>query len=130
MKMLRVLPALLFFSFISWIIVQANKGIGNIFFEIVHLIPYGDKLGHFSLFACLSLLTIIAFNYKYLLIKEYRIPFGAVIVLILAIAEEVTQLFLPNRNFDVADILADIAGIFIVVLVFNKFSANTHSAPK
>ncbi|NQZ22539.1 MAG: VanZ family protein [Colwellia sp.] len=121
MKILRILPALLLFSFIGWVIVQANKGSNNIFFELVRFIPYGDKLGHFILFGTLSLLTVIAFNYKYVLVYDYRLPIGAIIVFLLAIAEEMTQLFLSNRSFDMADISADIAGIFIFMLVFNKF---------
>jgi VanZ family protein len=121
MKMLRILPALLLFSFIGWIIVQANNGSSSIFFDLVHLIPYGDKLGHFILYGTLSLLTVIAFNYKCWLVLNYRLPIGAIIILLIAIMEEVTQLFLSNRAFDMADISADIAGIFIFILVFNKF---------
>ena len=127
MKILRILPALVLFSFIGWVIVQANNSSSNIFFELVHFIPYGDKLGHFILYGALSLLTVFAFNYKYVLIKDYRIPLGAIIVLLLAIAEEVTQLFLSKRTFDMVDISADIAGIFIFMLVFNKFKTGNPS---
>jgi hypothetical protein len=121
LKMLRILPALLFFSFIGWIIFQANSGSKNIFFDLVDLIPYGDKLGHFILYGTLSILTTIAFNYKYLLVISYRLPIGAIIVLVIAIVEEVSQIFLSNRTFDMVDISADIAGIFIFLWVFNKF---------
>ena len=119
-KMLRILPALLLFSFIGWIIFQANIGSKNIFFDLVHLIPYGDKLGHFILYGTLSILTTIAFNYKCCLIMSYRVPIGAILVLVIAIVEEVSQIFLSNRTFDMIDISADIAGIIAFIWVFNK----------
>jgi hypothetical protein len=124
MKVARIFPALILFSFMGWLIAQANIGNSNIFFELVHSIPFGDKLGHFILYGTLSLLTIIAFNYKYVSINGYRIPYGAFIVLLLAIAEEVTQLFVSNRTFDTVDLLADISGIIIFMLVLNKFRSS------
>ncbi len=119
--MSRILPALLLLCFIGWIIIQANHGNSSIFFELVNLIPYGDKLGHFMLYGTLSIFSTIAFNYKYWLVSYYRLPIGAIIVLLLAIAEEISQIFLSNRTFDMVDISADIAGIFIFIWLFNKF---------
>lgn len=122
--MLRIMPALLFFIFICWIIVQANNGGSNIFFDMVRAIPYGDKLGHLVLYGTLSLLTVIAFNYKCLLVKGYRIPIGALLVLSLALFEEVSQIFVASRTFDCTDISADIAGIFLCILIVNKYKFN------
>jgi len=127
MKILPILPALLVFGFIGWIIVQANNGRSSLFFDLVLYIPYGDKLGHFILYGLLSVLTDIALNHKCWLVRNYRIPIGAIIVLVLAIAEEMTQLFLSTRTFDVLDILADMAGIYLFILLFNNNSNRFYS---
>ncbi|WDD99404.1 VanZ family protein [Thalassomonas actiniarum] len=121
--MLRIIPALLFLLFISWNIFAANKGDNNIFFELVRSLPYGDKLGHLVLYGTLSQLTVIAFNHKCLMVKGYPLPLGALLVLSLALIEEMSQLFLVNRTFDFADISADIAGIIIFTMMFNKRKA-------
>jgi VanZ family protein len=125
MKMLRILPASVLLCFIGFIIIQANHGNSSIFFELVNSIPFGDKLGHFILYGALSILTTIAFNYKYWLVMSYRIPIGAIIVLVIAIVEEISQIFLSTRTFDMVDITADIIGVFIFTGLLSKFrSAN------
>ncbi|WDE05106.1 VanZ family protein [Thalassomonas viridans] len=121
--MLRIVPALLCFVFICWNILEANSAGNNIFFELVRSLPYGDKLGHLVLYGTLSLLTIIAFNHRCVQVKGYPLPLGALVVLALALAEELSQLFLSNRTFDMADISADIAGIVIFTLLLNKCRA-------
>jgi VanZ family protein len=123
LKVFRLAPALLLFAFICWITLQANNGNNNIFFDLVILIPYGDKLGHFMLYGTLSLLAVIAVTDKYLLVNKFRIPIGAIIVLLIAIAEELTQLFLSQRTFDLLDISANIVGVFIFPWLFYKFKA-------
>jgi VanZ family protein len=51
---------------------------------------------------------------------SYRVPIGAILVLVIAIVEEVSQIFLSNRTFDMIDISADITGIIVFIWVFNK----------
>lgn len=53
-----------FFLFIIWIIYLANTGQQSIFFDLVRLIPYGDKVGHFGLFGMLTLLANFASKFK------------------------------------------------------------------
>lgn len=122
MKIWRILPALALFIFIGWIIILANKGDNSVFFELVSYIPFGDKLGHFILYGSLSVLTVIALDFKYVLINDYRIYYGSLIILLFALVEETTQIFLPNRTFDMVDISADVAGIVIFQLLYFKFS--------
>jgi len=52
--------------------------------------------------------------------RNYRIPAGAIIVLLIAITEETSQLFLSQRTFDLLDISADVAGVFTFLWAFNK----------
>ena len=119
--MKRIIPAVLAFSFIGWIIVQANKGSSNILFDLVGLLPFGDKIGHMFLFGLLSAVTIIAFNYRQVHINGYKVPIGAVIVLVFALIEELSQLFFMHRTFDLIDVAADLIGITLSVVIFKKY---------
>ncbi len=49
--------------FIGWVIYLANTGQSSIFFQLVRVIPYGDKLGHLFLFGFLILGLNVAFDY-------------------------------------------------------------------
>jgi hypothetical protein len=120
LKIIRITPALIFVCFISWVIFQANVGSSNIIFELVNFIPYGDKVSHFILYGTLSVLTVIALNYRCVKVNHYSLPVGAILVLLIAIGEEITQLFISNRTFELADICADIAGIVVFLYWFNK----------
>lgn len=119
--MKRIIPALLGFSFICWIVVQANKGNSNIFFDIVALLPLGDKVCHMLLFGMLSTLTIIAFKCRQVRINNYKVPIGAIIVLAFSLTEELSQIFFMHRTFDLMDVAADILGIMISVFIFKKY---------
>ncbi len=120
MKILTFLPVMLLTSFMGWLIFQANNANNNIFFDIVKVVPFGDKIGHVILYGSLSYVTIIALQNKQISIGEYLLPLGAVIVSICAITEEVCQLFLINRRFDLIDMFADLLGILIFSLLYQK----------
>jgi len=111
--MRRIIPGVLFFAFIIWIIVEADRGANNIFFDIVRMVPYGDKIGHALVFGLLTFLAIIAFNNKRIKVFKCRVQLGALLVFGFALLEELTQIFLPNRTFDLVDICFDIVGISI-----------------
>ena len=102
--MRKILPCVLFFAFIIWIIVEADRGANNIFFDIVRMLPHGDKIGHALLFGALTLLAIIALNNKRIKVFKCRVQLGALLVFGFALLEELTQIFLPNRTFDLVDI--------------------------
>ncbi len=119
--MKRTIPALFGFTFIAWVITQANNGSDNLFFTFIGFIPFGDKLGHIFLFGMLSFLTIIAFKCKIVKIKHYHVPIGALLVLSFAMIEELSQLLFINRTFDLMDAFADIIGIAISVYIANKY---------
>lgn len=126
--MKQTIPALLGFTFIAWVITQANKGSENLLFTFVGFIPFGDKLGHIFLFGMLSLLTIIAFKCSSVKIKHYQVPIGALLVLLFAMIEELSQLLFINRTFDLMDAFADIIGITISVFIANKYKVTLMKA--
>ncbi|WP_296383999.1 VanZ family protein [Winogradskyella sp.] len=105
-----------FFFFILWIIYSADTGKSNVFFDIVSIIPNGDKLGHFFLFGILALLINFALRFKSITIWQ-KLPLGTVLVSVFVILEELSQGFLPNCTIDIADLIADGLGVFIFTLI-------------
>jgi len=119
--MIRMLPVVVFFLFICWVILQADTGAENIFFVIVRTLPYGDKVGHFILFGMLALLSIVALKGENIQLGRFQAPLGAVIVLGFAVLEELSQLFFINRTFDLIDLSADLLGIVFFSCVAKRF---------
>ncbi len=103
--------ALGFFSFILWIIYQADSGGSNLFFDWVRRTPYGDKIGHFFLFGTLTLLVIPATGFRAWQPKGLPIFYGAIGVFLFVLLEEISQLFFATRTFDFIDLAADLGGI-------------------
>ncbi|PCJ22053.1 MAG: trypsin [Gammaproteobacteria bacterium] len=117
-KLKRVIPAFICFAFICWVILQANAGANTVFFNIVAALPYGDKLGHIMLYGVLTLLLNIALGFKIISLAKVKVSVAASLVLFFSVGEEITQAFIPNRNFDILDLIADGVGI----LLFNGLS--------
>lgn len=122
--------AALFFIFIVWIIYLANTGGNSIFFDLVRSIPYGDKLGHAALFGALTILLTTGLKFRCLCIKKIKIYFGLIWVLLFVSLEELSQIFIPSRTFDFADLAADTAGILVATIICylaNKLVAKSSS---
>lgn len=103
--------ALGFFVFILWVIYLANTGGSSVFFELIRVLPYGDKLGHFFIFGTLTFLFNLAAQLKSFPIGQFRIYYGTAIVSIFVFTEEISQGFIPSRTFDLMDLTADALGI-------------------
>jgi len=115
--------SLVFFAFILWIIYQADTGQNSIFFNLAQKSPYGDKLGHFTLFGLLTLSINYITKFKYIQFGFINVLIGTFSVFVFVLIEELSQYFLPTRTFDVLDIFADIVGIIIfnfISSIFNK----------
>jgi len=112
-----ILSSIVFFSFILWIIYLANSGSNSIFFDLVRVIPYGDKLGHIGLFGMLSFIITLTTKGKSLRVGEFHIYYGALIVFLFAFIEEISQAFISSRTFDITDLVADIIGISCAVVI-------------
>jgi VanZ family protein len=91
-------------------------------------IPHLDKIAHIILFGGLSIFWILFFHYRKTGEKKYT---SLVILLLLAaygVGIEYYQLnFIPNRSFDVGDIVADICGAlcgyFATILILRNAQA-------
>jgi VanZ family protein len=119
--MKRWIPTLLFFLFICWSITLANSGSKSIFIDIIKQVPYGDKLGHVLLYGVLTAFMITALKLKILLLFNWPVQLGSVLVLTFAFIEEATQLFLINRTFDIYDLYSDVVGVFLFTFVTVKY---------
>lgn len=82
-----------------------------------------DKLKHFVGFAGLtSLLCGVVHRVKATLWSTpFRITFTGFILLVYAIADEFTQRFVPGRTPDFWDVIADAAGILVVLAAYGIF---------
>lgn len=119
--------AITFFAFILWVIYLANTGSSSVFFGFIRSIPYGDKLGHICLFGFLTLVTIVGSKFRGFSFGKFKLYYGAVLVGIFVVGEELSQAFIPSRTFDFFDLAADSVGITIAVgiaYVVNKYLIN------
>ena len=79
---------------------------------LLHL-PYGDKIGHFVLMGIMSFLVNAALGDARLRWRGLAARKGSVLVGAVVLFEEVSQLWLEYRAFELADLAADFAGIWV-----------------
>jgi VanZ family protein len=113
---LRIILPLGFFLLIGFIIFLADTADHNFAFRLVGHIPYGDKIGHMGLYGVMALLLNYGLNFKSKKIFGFNMQVGAMIVLIFAGLEEITQYWLPSRTCDVFDFVADTVGVVLFSL--------------
>ena len=101
----------LFAVFVGAIIYAADAGIGQRYFDIVRSFPMGDKISHFLLMGTLAGLANLSIGCRTLGGSRIRPGLGTVIVTILVVAEEISQIWIPGRSFDLLDLTADFLGI-------------------
>lgn len=119
-KSIILLSTVLFFIFILWIIYLADSGKSSIFFDLVKVLPYGDKLGHIFLYGILSFGVSLVLNFKAFVYKRVTIYYGALLVFLFAFIEELSQAFYPNRTLDAYDLIADILGIALFSILLKN----------
>ena len=112
--MRRARLALLSFGlFLCCLVVLADLGRGRWLFGMAESIPGGDKLGHFMLFGLLAFLVNLVLRATVVRWGRLTILKGSALVMVIVIAEEVSQLFFASRSFELLDLAADLAGIWI-----------------
>ena len=72
--------------------------------------PFSDKGNHFIAFATLTLLILYGYRVSYLK--------ASILMLFYGIWIEITQLFLVDRYAELMDIVADVVGILIGLVMF------------
>ena len=74
-------------------------------------LPYGDKVGHMALYGAIS------FTLAMLVRTRRHLMVTALAVMSIGIADEFRQLTEGNRNFSVGDVLANLAGVLLALLL-------------
>ncbi len=82
-------------------------------FRPVRRIPYGDKISHFILMGLLSFAVNLLFQGGQFRWGRLQLLKGSLIVAIVVTLEEISQLFIQYRTFDLVDLAFDYAGIFL-----------------
>lgn len=111
MRRLTVLSTALFGAFIVWIIFMADSGRDSVFFRFARSLPLGDKLGHFFLYGLLAFGLNLSLRHRCFRLIGLSLPLGASFLLLVVVAEEFSQAFIPSRTLDAGDLLADVLGV-------------------
>ncbi len=117
---LFIITAVLFSACVLWIVYLVDTGahtksVVRVVFTISDCLTGGDKIGHFLLYGPFTLTINAALNFRRLRSGLYL---GSLLVFCFTLAEELCQSFIPSRNVELLDILANSAGI----LLFSWFS--------
>jgi polysaccharide biosynthesis protein VpsQ len=110
MKWMRM-AAVVFSLIMIAIVVCADAYPG--LFKFVYAIPGRDKVGHLLLLAMLSFLINGAIPSQQYGWRSVSIFKGSIVIFIIMVLEETSQLFFPGRTFSWKDMLANTCGIAI-----------------
>ena len=111
MRLKRWLPFSLFFMFVAGIIIAIDLGRISGIVRWVGNLPFGDKWGHFMLIGTLAFLLNYALDGRMVKIAGQKILLGCSIVAVGITLEEVSQIWIPHRTFDLIDLAANYLGI-------------------
>ena len=111
----------------SWIVEPVANVINSIKEDTINASNYDSFssfirkfVGHFSLFGLSGVLTTLSFKFFYF-DKTNKFPlfiiFSSISGLFYAILSELIQLFVPGRSGEVLDVLIDLSGYFIGLLL-------------
>ena len=112
---------IVFAVFIGFVIWVANTGQGAQYWGFLHAIPLGDKLGHVILMGTLCLLLNLALRCRRIRLGKLPVLLGTLLVALFVLIEELSQILLPNRTFDLLDLLADGIGIALASWLAVRF---------
>ena len=110
----RVGLAAAYFAVVVLVIWLADHRDTQFIFGWIHAIPGSDKLCHFLILGGLAFVANYALGCRTVAIAGKPVLLGSLAVLILATAEETSQLYIPGRSFDLLDLAADALGIWLV----------------
>jgi VanZ family protein len=115
------LACFLFALFIGSVVYSADMGIGQRYFDIVRSFPLGDKISHFCLMGIMAALANLAARGRLARFGPASFGMGTAIVAVVVLAEEISQIWVPGRNFELFDLLADFLGIACGAIVATRY---------
>ena len=113
----RIGLPLVFFFFILWIIILADSANYNFAFFVVGTVPYGDKIAHATLYGMMALFLNFGLGFKTKKFLGFDMQIGAILVLLFAGLEELSQYYFPSRTLDIYDFVADFIGIVLASFI-------------
>jgi hypothetical protein len=98
-------------AFITGIIICADEGALKWVYAFVGTHPGTDKIGHFLLIGGMAFLLNIALGLRE--VRGLGMPWlvGSLIVGAVFTIEEISQIWIPSRSFDLLDLAGDFGGI-------------------
>jgi hypothetical protein len=112
----------LFALFIGSVVYAADMGIGQRYFDYVRSFPLGDKISHFLLMGTMSALANLAARGRRVRCGPLAFGLGTLIVAAIVLAEEISQIWIPGRTFDLFDLAADFLGIACGEFIATRYS--------
>ena len=97
------------------LVIAANNGRLPVA-RLAHQIPWGDKVGHFLLMGTLAFTINVAVGPQ----RRAAITANVILALVM-IAEECSQMWLRYRHFEAGDLAADLAGILVFAIAARCF---------
>lgn len=104
--------AAIYFFVLAAILAMANIRETQPLFEPIRALPFGDKGGHFLLMGGFSFMANLALKARTVRIRHTNVLLGSLLVGAVVLCEEISQIFLPSRTFDLGDLAADAAGVW------------------
>jgi VanZ family protein len=102
--------ALIFAAFIALLVVLADThSLGPLY--AVYEFPYGDKIGHVTLYGTLTLLANLALMQLRGGGSPRTVLLASAAMLVVVSLEELSQLLFPARTVDIFDLVASAAGV-------------------
>jgi polysaccharide biosynthesis protein VpsQ len=114
----------IFLLFLMGIIIANDLGQMKSIINLVNSLPFGDKFGHIIFIGTLAYLLNYALADRLTKIGNYKILLGCLIIAVAMTIEEFSQIWIPNRTFDLMDLAANYLGISIAgwIRIRQKFS--------
>ena len=109
------------------LVVTADRGALNI--SWLAGVPNYDKICHFVFFGLLSYLanaTLACARWQWWRLSVLK---GSALVMVVAVVEELSQLWIAHRAFDPADLTADLAGIWLAGQFFRQRPPEARAEP-
>lgn len=126
MLLKRWLPFSLFFLFVAGIIVADDFGRLQTAIHWIASFPFGDKWSHLVLIGTLTFLLNHALNGRMVKIGDRKVLLGCAIVTVGITVEELSQIWIPSRTFDLVDLSANYLGIWLAGKVWLRRNSARH----
>ena len=120
---LRVLTLLYGLTLILLVVVADR---GSLVTSYLAGLPAGDKVGHFVLMGLMAYLLNSSLGGKEVRWRRVAVLKGSLLVAILVVLEEFSQIWIAHRSFEPADLAADFAGIWF----FSRWAAGRRRGVK